>query len=124
MAVPPIFHPEICQLGLNRTNVCVSVCSGASSDSSGSSKDSGTATVNIQLDSNTVDVRGKATDEALAQVEAGLDSIAQSALFIVHGVGTGKLRSEVHQFLQDNAQVARFSLEKDSGGGCTVVHLK
>lgn len=45
-------------------------------------------------------------------------------MFVVHGVGTGKLRSEVHQFLRRNAQVAKFSLEKDSGGGCTVVYLK
>lgn len=80
--------------------------------------------MNFQLDANTVDVRGQATDEALAQVEAGLDSVAQSALFIVHGVGTGKLRSQVHQLLRRNAQVAKFSLEEDSGGGCTVVHLK
>ena len=89
-----------------------------------SSQDSNAATVNFQLDANTVDVRGKATDEALAQVEAALDSVAHSALFVVHGVGTGKLRSEVHQFLQHNAQVAKFSLEKESSGGCTVVHLK
>ena len=102
----------------------VTAGTGAASSLPGPSKDSSTAKVTFQLDANTVDVRGKATDEALSQVEAGLDSVAQSALFIVHGVGTGKLRREVHSFLQRNAQVAKFSLEKDSGGGCTVVHLK
>lgn len=85
---------------------------------------SSTAAVNIQLAENTIDVRGQATDEALAQVEAGLDSASHAVMFVVHGVGTGKLRSEVHQFLRRNVQVAKFSLEKDSGGGCTVVYLK
>ena len=99
-------------------------CTGASSSLTGPGKDSSTTKVNFQLDANTVDVRGKATDEALSQVEAGLDSVTQTALFVVHGVGTGKLRSEVHNFLRSNAQVANFSLEKDSAGGCTVVHLK
>ncbi len=78
----------------------------------------------FQTEANTVDVRGQSTDEALSQVEAGLISVAaNSALFVVHGVGTGKLRSEIHRFLQRSLQVSKFSLEKDSGGGCTVVYL-
>ena len=81
--------------------------------------------VTFQTDQNTVDVRGQSTDEALSQVESGLNSVsASSALFVVHGVGTGKLRSEIHRFLQRSLQVLRFELEKDSQGGCTIVYLK
>ena len=80
--------------------------------------------VSFQVAENTVDVRGQSPDEALSQIEARMGSPSHSALFIVHGIGTGRLRSEVHHFLRRNAQVAKFSLEKDSGGGCTVVHLR
>ncbi|KAL0032477.1 hypothetical protein WJX77_002790 [Trebouxia sp. C0004] len=81
--------------------------------------------VTFQTEANTVDVRGQNSDEALSQVEFGLSSVsASSALFVVHGVGTGKLRSEIHRFLQRSSQVSRFELEKDSGGGCTVVYPK
>ena len=79
----------------------------------------------FQTEANTVDVRGQNSDEALSQVESGLSSVsASSALFVVHGVGTGKLRTEIHRFLQRNSQVSRFELEKDSSGGCTVVYPK
>ena len=127
IAEPIFVNPELPNLDSTRLisiSDGVTACTGAPSSLTSSSQDSSAATVNFKLDANTVDVRGKATDEALAQVEAALDSVAQSALFVVHGVGTGKLRSEVHQFLQHNAQVAKFSLEKESSGGCTVVHLK
>ncbi|KAL0040772.1 hypothetical protein WJX79_005089 [Trebouxia sp. C0005] len=81
--------------------------------------------VTFQTEANTVDVRGQNSDEALSQVEAGLSSVsASSALFVVHGVGTGKLRIEIHRFLQRSSQVSRFELEKDSSGGCTVVYPK
>ncbi len=77
----------------------------------------------FQTEANTVDVRGQDSVEALSQVESGLSSVsASSALFVVHGVGTGKLRTEIHRFLQRRSQVSRFELEKDSGGGCTVVY--
>ena len=77
----------------------------------------------FQTEANTVDVRGQDSVEALSQVESGLSSVsASSALFVVHGVGTGKLRTEIHRFLQRCSQVSRFELEKDSGGGCTVVY--
>lgn len=83
------------------------------------------AVVTFQTELNTVDVRGQNSNEALFQVEAGLSSVsANSALFVVHGVGTGRLRNDIHRFLKQNSQVSKFDLEKDSGGGCTVVYLK
>ena len=79
----------------------------------------------IQADFNTVDVRGQQSQQALADIESALGSVPVGcALFVVHGVATGRLRSEVHQFLARHSLVEQYALEKDSGGGCTVVHLK
>ena len=77
----------------------------------------------FQTEANTVDVRSQNSAEAVSQVEAGLSSVSvSSALFVVHGVGTGKLRTQIHRFLQRSSHVSRFELEKDSSGGCTVVY--
>ena len=79
----------------------------------------------IQTPQNTVDVRGQDADEAVSQVVAGLSSVPpNSALFVVHGVGSGQLRTQIHRFLQHSSQVSKFNMEKDSAGGCTVVFLK
>ena len=81
--------------------------------------------VEIQTDFNTIDVRGERAKEALLQVAQGLISVPDdSAVFIVHGIGTGKLRSEIHRFLQRQEEVAKYSLEPSSNGGCTIVHRK
>ena len=83
------------------------------------------ATVDFQADFNTVDVRGQGSDQALSEIEAALGSVPTGcALFVVHGVATGRLRPEVHQFLSRHAQVDKYVLAKDSGGGCTAVYLK
>lgn len=61
----------------------------------------------------------------MADIDAAFGSMPmQTAMFVVHGVATGRLRSEIHEYLSRHAQVHRFALDKDSGGGCTVVHLK
>ena len=79
----------------------------------------------LQADFNTVDIRGQQSEQAVTEIEAAMGSIpVGSAMFVVHGVATGRLRTEVHRFLARHSQVQRYALEKDSGGGCTVVHLK
>ena len=69
------------------------------------------------------------TAEALPEVEAFLDSAVLANLpevRIVHGMGTGKLRAAVHDFLRKNKRVASFRLGKYGEGesGVTVVTLK
>lgn len=94
-------------------------CSGQSE--TGSKK----VTVEFQADFNTVDVRGQQSQQALVDIERAIGSMpAGSAMFVVHGVATGRLRSEIHQYLSRNAQVDRFVLDRDSAGGCTIVHLR
>lgn len=48
---------------------------------------------------------------------------SSGVVFIVHGVGTGALRSEIHRFLKTEPQVKRYELEEKSNGGCTVVYF-
>ena len=57
-------------------------------------------------------------DDAIACNPSG------SSIFIVHGMGTGRLRTEVHKALKQHAQIARFELEADSGGGCTMAVIR
>ncbi|GBL39161.1 endonuclease MutS2 [Nitrospirota bacterium] len=62
------------------------------------------------LDEQTVvDVRGRAADEALDQVVAALDRATMTAvpfLRVIHGHGTGKLRSSLRDYLKDSPYVA------------------
>ena len=57
-------------------------------------------------------------DEAIACNPSG------SSIFIVHGMGTGRLRNEVHKALKQHSQIARFELEVNSGGGCTMAVIR
>ena len=57
-------------------------------------------------------------DEAIACIPSG------SSIFIVHGLGTGQLRTEVHKTLKQHSQIARFELEEASGGGCTTAVIR
>jgi DNA mismatch repair protein MutS2 len=77
------------------------------------------------MEGNTIDVRGKRATIALMHIEQELsEKMAYGTVFIVHGVGTGALRREVHALLKRDPMVARFHLEENSNGGCTVVHSR
>ncbi|KAK9823927.1 hypothetical protein WJX72_006408 [[Myrmecia] bisecta] len=79
----------------------------------------------IQTAYNTADVRGMRGSEATAEVDFVLASVpGNSAVFVIHGVATGRLREEVRAFLKRHPSVERFEDEQDSAGGCTVVFLK
>ena len=74
-------------------------------------------------------VIGMTVQEAIPEVEAFLDGAVLSNLEqvrIVHGMGTGKLRAGIHDFLRKNPRVAEFRLGKYGEGesGVTVVTLK
>lgn len=89
------------------------------------------STVNTgsSMASHVLDLRGKRSDEALAELERYIDAaLLQEAgnLEIVHGRGTGALRREVHAFLKRHPAVESFSLapEDRGGDGMTEVRLK
>ncbi len=76
-----------------------------------------------------VNVIGMTVHEALPEVEAFIDSAVISNLAevrIVHGVGTGKLRAGIHDFLRKHRNVEEFRLGKYGEGetGVTVVKIK
>jgi DNA mismatch repair protein MutS2 len=79
---------------------------------------------------NTVDVRGMYADAAVAAVEAAMGERGRragaSALFVVHGVGTGRVKAAVAEMLKTHPLVLRAepAQQRDGGAGCTVVFLR
>jgi DNA mismatch repair protein MutS2 len=76
-----------------------------------------------------INVIGLTVAEALPEVEAFIDSAVISNLEevrIVHGVGTGKLRAGIHEYLREHSNVLEFRLGKYGEGetGVTIVKLK
>lgn len=81
-----------------------------------------TPTMEIQL-------LGYTVHEALPEVEAFLDAAVIANLEevrIVHGMGTGKLRAGIHEFLRTHKNVAEFRLGRYGEGetGVTIVKIK
>lgn len=78
---------------------------------------------------NTLDVRGLRVDEALAAVEAFLDRLfgaGEAAAFLLHGHGTGALKSAVRSYLRRSPYAQKHEPAPiDQGGdGVTVVRLR
>ena len=84
----------------------------------------------LGLDEQTVvDVRGHAADEALDHVVAALDRATLDGapyLRIIHGHGTGRLKSVLRQYLKDSPYVAEFRAgdRAEGGDGVTVAKLR
>ncbi|MBS0184683.1 MAG: endonuclease MutS2 [Nitrospira sp.] len=76
-----------------------------------------------------VDVRGQAADEALDQVVAALDRATLDGapyLRIIHGHGTGRLKSVLREYLKESPYVAEFRPgdRTEGGDGVTVAKLR
>jgi DNA mismatch repair protein MutS2 len=84
----------------------------------------------LGLDEQTVvDVRGKVVDEALEDVVAALDRATLAGapfLRIIHGHGTGKLKSSLRGHLKGSPYVAQFRPgdRAEGGDGVTIVKLR
>ncbi len=84
--------------------------------------------VYLQTPGNTLDLRGMYVDDALAEVDAFLDrlSLAQTPhAFLIHGHGTGALKTGVRRHLKTSPYAKRFfSAPRAQGGdGATIVVL-
>lgn len=84
----------------------------------------------LGLDEQTVvDVRGHAADEALDQVVAALDRATLDGapyMRIIHGHGTGRLKSVLREYLKASPYVAEFRPgdRAEGGDGVTVAKLR
>ena len=79
----------------------------------------------VRTERNTVDVRGLRVHEAEAAVEEQLRA-ANGPVWVIHGIGTGKLKRGLRDWLATLPYVERVSdADKGDGGpGCSVVWLK
>ncbi len=70
--------------------------------------------------SNTLDLRGKRVEEALDELEGYLDEASLANLtpvYIIHGHGTGALKSAVRDFVSTSPYVAKHRVGEDTEGG-------
>lgn len=77
----------------------------------------------------TLDVRGSRVDEAILQLDRFLDEsllAARDAIFVIHGHGTGALRTAVRTHLQGHQVIEKFRAgeQNEGGDGVTVAFLK
>ena len=78
---------------------------------------------------NTLDIRGFRVDEGLAELDRFLDRALryeEQAVFVIHGHGTGALRSALRAHVVDLDHVRRFQPAgvQDGGDGVTIIWLK
>ena len=79
--------------------------------------------------SNTLDLRGKRVEEALDELELYLDEVSLANLtpvYIIHGHGTGALKSAVRDFVSTSPYVAKYRVgeEAEGGDGVCVIDIK
>ena len=75
-----------------------------------------------------LDIRGCRIDEALTELEAFLDKaslVNLTPVEIIHGHGTGQLRTAVRDYLSDSPYVAKYRQgeEGEGGNGVTIVDI-
>lgn len=76
-----------------------------------------------------LDLRGKMVGEAIADIDKYLDNAILAGykqVYLIHGKGTGALRSGVQEFLRKHRMVKSFRLgaHGEGGSGVTVVELR
>ena len=79
----------------------------------------------VRTERNTVDVRGLRVHEAEAALEERLRT-ANGPLWVIHGIGTGKLKRGLRQWLTTVPYVERVAdaEQGDGGPGCSVVYVR
>ena len=85
----------------------------------------GGRTPDVRTERNTVDVRGLRVHEAEAAVEEHLRG-ANGPVWVIHGIGTGKLKRGLRAWLDTVPYVDRVAdaAQGDGGPGCSVIYLK
>ncbi|HEX7841565.1 MAG TPA: Smr/MutS family protein, partial [Kofleriaceae bacterium] len=84
---------------------------------------------NARTVDTTLDVRGNRVDEAVDQVDRFVDEsllAGRDAIFVVHGHGTGALRSAIRSHLQTHKAIEKLrpGEQSEGGDGVTVAFLR
>ena len=90
-------------------------------------KGSGGGGVKIRFASNTLDLRGQRPSEIETELGRAIDrATSAGSLWVIHGHGTGSLRSRVRELLLEDPMVASIedAPQNEGGAGCTVAILK
>lgn len=75
----------------------------------------------MRTSANTIDVRGNRVEQATSKIDQALDrALGMGTLWIIHGHGTGKLRSGVRAFLKEHPLVSSIQDAEQSEGGTGV----
>ncbi len=93
------------------------------------SRGTGRATINNSSFSNEINVIGQTVDDAIMNVDEFIDAAVMAGLkqvWIIHGMGTGRLRAGLHEHFRHHPNVAEFRLGTYGEGesGVTVLKLK
>lgn len=85
--------------------------------------------INTRSFNNEINVIGQRVDEAVGNVDAFIDQAllaGMNQIWIIHGMGTGRLRAGLHEHLRSHPAVLEFRLGKYGEGesGVTVVTLR
>jgi DNA mismatch repair protein MutS2 len=80
----------------------------------------------IRTSRNTLDIRGQRVMDAEPLLEKIISENLGGCIWIIHGIGTGKLRQGVHEFIKQHPLVSRFELaaQTDGGAGVTIAHIQ
>jgi DNA mismatch repair protein MutS2 len=84
---------------------------------------------NARTIDTTIDVRGNRADEAIAQVDRFVDEsllAGRDTVFVVHGHGTGALRSAIRSHLATHKAIEKYRAgeQNEGGDGVTVAFLR
>ena len=85
----------------------------------------GSGSAEVRTSRNTVDVRGLRVHEAESAVEDVLRG-ASGPVWVIHGIGTGKLKRGLRDWFQSLPYVERVvdAEQSDGGAGCSVVWVR
>ena len=119
------------QAGIMKVNVNINSLEKTSDDEVDKSKTSTKGMIRSKSKAikTELDLRGKTLDEAMIDVDKYLDDVYMAGLnqvTIIHGKGTGVLRSGINQLLRGHKHVKNYRLGKygEGGTGVTIVNLK
>ena len=85
--------------------------------------------INTRSFGNEINVIGQTVDDAIMAVDEFIDAAVMAGLnqiWVIHGMGTGRLRAGLHEHFRHHPNVAEFRLGAYGEGesGVTVVKLK